>query len=64
MLIVNAATIPRAPVMAFQPAIAAAREASGVWSLTIDAIPTSIEALPAPAATAAIHRTVTCGASA
>jgi len=30
MLIVNAATMPRAPVIAFQPAIAAARETSGV----------------------------------
>ena len=38
MLIVNAATMPRAPVIAFQPAIAAARDASGVWSLTTDAI--------------------------
>ena len=32
-LIANAATMPRAPVIAFQPAIAAAREASEVWSL-------------------------------
>ena len=40
------------------------RDASEVWSLMTDAIPTSIEALPAPAATAAIHRTVTSGASA
>ena len=47
-LIRKAATIPRAPVMAFQPAIAAAREASGVWSLTTAAIPTSIEALAMP----------------
>ena len=38
-LIRNAATIPRAPVIAFQPAIAAAREASGVWSLTAAAMP-------------------------
>ena len=60
----NAATIPRAPVIAFQPAIAAALEASGVWSLTADAMPTSIEALPAPAAIAATHRTETCGARA
>ena len=60
----NAATIPRAPVMAFQPAIAAAREASGVWSLTTEAMPTSIEALPAPAATAATHSTATSGARA
>ena len=46
----NAATIPRAPVIAFQPAIAAARDESEVWSLTTAAIPTSIDALPAPAA--------------
>src|SRR4029077_12216526 len=44
-LIRKAATIPRAPVRAFQPAIAAAREASGVWSLNAAAIPTAIEAL-------------------
>ena len=64
MLIVNAATMPRAPVIAFQPAIAAARAESEVWSLTTEAIPTSIEALPAPAATAATHSTATSGASA
>ena len=64
MLIRNAATMPRAPVIAFQPAIAAARDASGVWSLTTDAIPTSIDALLAPAATAATHRTPTFGARA
>ena len=63
-LIRNAATIPRAPVRAFQPAIAAAREASGVWSLTAAAIPTSIEALAIPAATAANQRTTTVGATA
>ena len=44
----NAAAIPRAPVIAFQPAIAAARDASGVWSLTIEAMPTSTAALAAP----------------
>ena len=60
----NAATMPRAPVIAFQPAIAAARDASGVWSLTIEAIPSSIDALPMPDATAATHSTVTCGARA
>ena len=64
MLMANAATMPRAPVMAFQPAIAAAREASGVWSLTTEAMPTSIEALPRPAAMAATHSTATVGASA
>jgi len=50
-------------VIAFQPAIAAAREASGVWSLTTDAIPTSIEALPAPAATAATPAATTAAPS-
>ena len=40
---------------AFQPAIAAARDASGVWSLTADAIPTSIDALAVPEATDASH---------
>ena len=35
----NAATMPRAPVIAFQPAIAAARDASEVWSLTTDGDP-------------------------
>ena len=49
--------MPRAPVIAFQPAIAAAREASGVWSLMTAAIPTSIEAPATPPATAATHRT-------
>src|SRR5262249_53892631 len=62
MLIRNAATIPRAPVRAFQPAIAAARDASGVWSLTAAAMPTSIEALAMPAAIAPTHRTATPGA--
>ena len=47
---VNAATIPRAPVIAFQPAIAAARDSIVVWSLTAAAIPTSIDALAAPGA--------------
>ena len=51
-------------MIAFQPAIAAARDASGVWSLTTAAIPTSIEALPRPAATAATHSTATSGANA
>ena len=36
-LIANAATMPRAPVIAFMPAMAAAREASDVWSLTMAA---------------------------
>ena len=63
-LIRNAAPTPRAPVIAFQPAIAADREASDVWSLTTEVMPTSIDALPAPAAIAAIHRTATSGASA
>ena len=61
---VNAATIPRAPVIAFQPAIAAARDSIVVWSLTAAAMPTSIDALAAPAPTAATHRIRTSGASA
>ena len=63
-LIRNAATIPRAPVIAFQPAIAAARDASDVWSLTTDAIPTSMDALADPPATATTHSTATSGANA
>ena len=42
---------------AFQPAIAADRDASDVWSLTTGAIPTSIDAPAAPAAIAATHST-------
>ena len=56
--------MPRAPVSAFQPAIAAARALSGVLSLTTEAIPTSIEAPPAPAASAATQSTTTLGAKA
>ena len=51
-LIRKAATMPRAPVIAFQPAIAGARDDIVVCSLTTEAMPTSIEALAAPAATA------------
>ena len=56
--------MPRAPVIAFQPAIAAARALSGVLSLTTDAMPTSIEAPAAPAASAATQSTTTLGAKA
>ena len=64
-LIANAATIPRAPVIAFQPAIAAAREAIGVCSLTTAAIPTSIDAhRPRRRPGRATHRKATLGATA
>ena len=56
--------MPRAPVIAFQPAIAGARDDIEVCSLTTAAMPTSIEALPAPAATAATHSKATSGAMA
>jgi hypothetical protein len=56
--------MPRAPVMAFQPAIAGALVARVVCWLTTAAMPTSIEAPAVPSPTAATHSTATCGASA
>ena len=60
----NAAAMPRAPVIAFQPAIAGAREASGVWALTMAVIPTSMDALAAPKAKAITQSRTTLGATA
>ena len=44
----NAAPMPRAPVRAFQPAIAADRSASVVCSLTTAPMPTSMDAPAMP----------------
>jgi len=60
----NGAITPRAPVIAFQPLIAAARCDSGVSSLMTAAIPTSIEEPLTPIPTAASQTMATLGASA